>query len=478
MSKSDKSSFIHPYIPNSAPEIKQEMLEKVGVKDVEELYREIPARLRFKRRLNIPGPILSEYELKKEIEKILSKNKNCSDYLTFLGSGCWQHYVPAVCDEIVSRAEFLTAYAADVYSDLGKYQAFFEYQSQLGELVDMDSVCLPVYSWGAAAGFAIRMASRITKKNEVLVSEIISPARLSTIKNLCDSADSNTSIKIIKLCQDKKTGQISLDDLRKKISSNTAAVYFENPSYLGFLETQGDEIAKISSSKGALVIVGVDPISLGVVKPPSNYGADIVVGTIQPLGVHMNFGGGESGFIATRDDKIFISEYPSMLISITDTVKPGEYGFGQCTYDRTSYFSRDEHGKIVEKSKDFTGTISNLWAIAASVYMSLMGPQGFKEIGETIIEKTVYAKQLISELPGVKLLFDFYNFKEFVVDFNNTNKTVKEINQSLLRYNIFGGKDISQEFPELGETALYCITEIHSQKDIEYLANSLKEVLK
>ena len=478
MPESDKNSFIHPYIPNSAPEIKKVMLKKIGVKNVEELYKEIPDRLKFKGRLNIPDPILSEYELKKEIEKILSKNKDCNDYLNFLGGGCWQHYVPAVCDEIVSRAEFLTAYAADVYSDLGKYQAFFEYQSQLGELVGMDVVCLPVYSWGAAAGFSFRMASRIVERNEVLVPEFICPERLSTIINLCNSADSKTSIVIKKLNQDSISGQINLDDLRTKISSNTAAVYFENPSYLGILETQGKSISEISSKKGALVIVGVDPISLGVIEPPSNYGADIVVGTIQPLGVHMNFGGGECGFIATRDDEIFVSENPSLLISITDTVKPGEYGFGHCTYERTSYLSRDEGGNIVEKSKDFTGTISNLWAIAASVYMSLMGPHGFKEIGDTIIEKTLFAKQLISKLPGIKLLFDSYNFKEFVVNFNNTGKTVKEINHSLLKNKIFGGKDISKEFPELGESALYCITEVHSQENIEYLAKSLEEVLK
>lgn len=472
------NSFIHPYIPNSIPEIKKKMLEKIGVKDIEELYKEIPEKLRFKGKMNIPGPILSEHELKKEIMKILSKNKTCEDYLNFLGGGCWQHYVPVVCDEIVSRAEFLTAYAADVYSDLGKYQAFFEFQSQLGELVGMDAVCLPVYSWGSATGFALRMASRITKRNEVLIPEIISPERLSTINNLCNSAASHTSIKIKKLHYDQKTGQISLDDLRKEISSNTAAVYFENPSYLGFLETQGREISNIAKEKGALNIVGVDPISLGLIEPPSHYGADMIVGTIQPLGIHMNCGGGTGGFIATRDDERFIAEYPSFLISITDTVKPSEYGFGQCTYERTSYFSRNEGGKIVERSKDFIGTISNLWAIAASVYMSLMGPQGFQEIGKTIMEKNLYAKQLISELPGVKLLFDSYNFKEFVVNFDKTRKAVKEINQSLLKYDIFGGKDISQEFPKLGESALYCITEIHSQEDIEYLVKSLKEVLK
>jgi len=472
-----KDSFVHPYIPNSVPRIKAEMLREIGVKDVEELYIEIPEKLRFKRKLNIPGPILSEYELKSKIMKILSKNVTCEDYLNFIGAGCWQHYVPAVCDEIISRAEFLTAYGGEVYADTGKYQAFFEFQSQMGELLRMEAVSLPVYSWGAAAAFAIRMASRIVRKNEVLVPRTIAPERLSTIRTFCGPDNLPSQIILKMVDYNKIDGQLDLSDLKKKISSKTAAIYFENPSYLGFIETKGKEISEIANQNGSLSIVGVDPLSLGVLEPPSNYGADIIVGTIQPLGVHMNCGGGTGGFIATRDEEKYVVEYPSLLVSITNTSQAGEYGFGYCTWDRTSYMGRDENGKIKEGSKDFTGTISNLWAIAAAVYMSLMGPQGFKEIGETIIEKTHYAINLISDIPGVKTIFSSNSFKEFIVNFDATGKSVKEINQSLLKYKIFGGKDISQDFPELGENALYCITEIHSQKDLEKLAYALKEVL-
>ena len=472
-----KDSFVHPYIPNSVPRIKLEMLREIGVKDVEELYKEIPEKLRFKEKLNIPGPILSEYELKTKIMKILSKDVTCEDYLNFLGGGCWQHYAPAVCDEIISRAEFLTAYAGEVYSDTGKYQAFFEFQSQIGELVGMEAVSLPLYSWGVAAAFAIRMASRIVRKNEVLIPRTIAPERLATIKNFC-GADNFSSQIILKMVDyNKIDGQLDLGDLKKKISSKTAAIYFENPTYLGFIEAQSKEISELAHKNYAISIVGIDPISLGVLISPADYGADIVVGTGQPLGVHMNCGGGTFGFIATHDEEKYIAENPSLLISITNTSQTGEYGFGQCTWDRTSYMGRDELGKAKEESKDFIGTISNLWAIAASVYMSLMGPQGFKEIGNTIIEKNAYAKKLISQIHGVKILFPLYNFKEFVVNFDATGKSVKEINQSLLKYKIFGGKDITQDFPELGKNALYCITEIHSQKDLEKLSYALKEVL-
>ena len=266
--------------------------------------------------------------------------------------------------------------------------------------------------------------------------------------------------------------------MKSKISTRTAAVYIENPSYLGFIETQGREISEITHTNGAQFIIGVDPISLGVLAPPSEYGADIVVGTGQPLGVHMNCGGGEFGFVATRDEEKYVSELPTLLVAMTDTVEKGEYGFAWCGFDtRTSYGSRGEKGEIRRESKDFIGTSANLWAIAAAVYMSLMGPQGFKKVGETIIQKSHYAITLLSEIKGIKILFSPNIFKEFVVNFDDTGKSVKDINRALLEWNIFGGKDISQEFPELGNSALYCVTEMHRREDIEKLADGLKEVL-
>ena len=472
-----KKPFVHPYIPNSVPAIKEEMLKFIGVDDVETLYQEIPDRLRFKRKLDIPEPFVSEVELKRHVKGILTKNKSCEENLSFLGGGCWQHYVPAACDEIMGRSEILTAYAGEEYSDFGKYQLFFEYQSLLGELVGMEVAGLPVYSWGFAAGNAIRMAVRITGRKEVLLPKTTGPERLATIRTLCPPVKMPNHIDVVLIDYDTKTGLLDLKDLKSKISSKTAAVYIENPAYLGFIESQGKEISDIAHANGAISIVGVDPISLGMLPAPSEYGADIVVGTGQPLGVHMNGGGGEFGFIASRDEEKYVAEYPSLLVSITDTVEEGEYGFGWCGWDRTSYVVRDFDGSIRKESKDFTGTTSNLWAIGSTVYMALMGPQGFQEIGETIIQKSHYASKLLSGIKGVKILLSPNSFKEFVVNFDDTGQSVRDINKALLKNNIFGGKDISKEFPELGNSALYCVTEIHSPEDIEKLAGALKEVL-
>ena len=465
-----EKGFVHPYIPNAVPEIKAEMLKEIGVPDVETLYQEIPDELRFKRKLNLPQPFTSEYELKRHVMGILSKNKTCENYLNFLGAGCWQHYIPAVCDEITGRSEFLTAYGGTVYSTFGKMQAQFEFQSLMGELVGMDVVSMPSYSWGAVAGNAVRMASRMTGRREVLMPKTVGPERLATIRTFCKSVLEEKGIEIKLLAYNAETGLIDLKDLRNKISSNTAAVYFENPSYLGFIESQGEAISEIAHAEGAECIVGVDPISLGVVAPPSDYGADIVVGTAQPLGIHMSCGGGMIGFIASRDEERYVAEYPSFLISITDTIKDGEYGFGFTRFERTSYIGRD-------KAKDFLGTVTGLWTITASVYMSLMGPEGFKEIGQTIIQKSHYAIESLSKLHGVKVLFPSNAFKEFVVNFNGIGKSVNTINKALLNYKIFGGKGLSEDFPELGNSALYCVTEVHTKEDIDRLTKALKEVI-
>jgi len=465
-----EKTFIHPYIPNSVPETKAEMLREIGVTEVEVLLQEIPEELRFKSKLNLPKPFLAECELKKHVMSILSKNKTCVENLNFLGGGCWQHYVPAVCDEINQRSEFLTSYTNTTYANLGKFQAFFEFQSQMGELVGMDVVNVPTYSWGTAAGHAIRMASRITGRNEVLISRTVGPERLATIRTYCQLPPTLGHIHIGLVNYDSKTGLLNLDELKDKISSKTAAVYIENPSYLGVIESQGEKISEVAHANGAVSIVGVDPISLGVLAPPADYGADIVVGTAQSLGIHMNCGGGTIGFIASRDEEAYVAEYPSYLTSITDTIEKGEYGFGQCAFERTSMAVRD-------KGKDWVGTGTGLWTITAAVYMSLMGPDGFREIGQTIIQKSHYAIKLLSDIKGVEVLFPRHIFKEFVVNFDETDKTVRDINNALLEYGIFGGKDISKEFSELGNSALYCITEVHSQEDIQKLATALKEVV-
>jgi len=465
-----KIEHTHPYIPNSVLEVRQEMLRDIGFENIQELLNIIPKKLRLNRSLNLPDPLPSEFDLKKHVSEILLKNKSCTEYLNFLGAGCWQHHVPAVVDEIAHRSEFVTAYAGNTYSDLGKWQTFFEFQSMMGELLEMDAVSLPTFDWGTAASFAIRMASRMNIKKEVLIPKIISPGRLSIIKNFCNTGSLSGNIDIKLIDYDPETGLIDLQDLENKLSSNTSSVYIENPSYLGTIESQGDEIARLTHNNGAELIVGIDPISLGLLTPPINYGGDIVCGEIQPLGIHMNYGGGVGGFIATRDEPRYIAEYPTHLVSITDTIDGG-FGFGYCTHDRTLYAVREE-------GKDFTGTTVGLWTIAAAVYMALLGPNGIKEIGHAIIKRSHYAEKILSEINGIETLFSPYFFKEFVVNFDSSGKTVNDVNKFLLDHKIFGGKEIVKDFPELGQSSLYCVTEIHSQEDITRLAETLNQAIK
>jgi len=300
-----------------------------------------------------------------------------------------------------------------------------------------------------------------------LVSAIISPERLMVIKNYCHPV---LKIRMVKHCPE--TGRLDLDDLKSKFSKDTAGIYFENPSYLGFIEAQGQTIADIAHKKGALSIVGVDPTSLGILTPPSQYGADIVCGDIQGLGIHMFYGGGMGGFIATHDEEKFVMEYPSRLFGITTTTVEGEYGFGDVAYERTSFAEREE-------GKEFVGTHSALWGITAGVYLALMGPEGMKELGTAILQKSQYAMKQLSTINRVKVpRFDSSHFKEFVVDFNETGFKIKDINKALLDKGIFGGRDLSEEFPEFGYCALYCVTEVITKKDIDTLVESLEEILR
>jgi glycine dehydrogenase subunit 1 len=457
---------VYPYIPNSEPNIKAQMLKDVDASSIDEFYSDIPVELRLNREMNLPTPLTSEFDLRRHVEGILGRNKTTKQYLNFLGAGCYQHHVPAVCDEINSRGEFLTAYAGEPYDDHGRFQSLFEYTSMMAELLEMDVVNVPTYDGFQAAATALRMACRITNRNKVLLPETLGRDLLSKISDYL-----KFDIEIILVKHNPVTGGIDLHHLKELLTPEIAAVFFENPSYLGFLELKGTEICEIAHSHGAICIVNVDPISLGVLEPPIRYGADIVVGDIQPLGMHMLYGGGQAGFIASRDEEKYVMQYPSRLFGIVPTRVKGEYGFGDVAYDRTSFAKREE-------GNEWVGTASALWGITAGVYLALMGPQGMKEIGEGILYRSRYAKQEIGKIKDVNTeVFGAPYFKEFVVNFTATGKSVATINQGLLDRGIFGGKDLSHEFAWLGESALYCFTEVHTKDDIDKLVSSLMEVL-
>lgn len=456
---------VHPYIPNSVKEIQEEMLKDIGVNNIDELYDDIPEELKFKGRMNLPDACNSEFELKKHVEEILAKNISTTENISFLGGGSYNHYVPSVVDEVINRSEFLTAYAGEPYEDHGRFQALFEYESLMGELLDCDVVNVPTYDWGQAVSTACRMAGRLAQRDEILVCEAISPDRMLVLKNYCEPVMKVETFRI-----NAATGEINLEDLQSKINKNTAGIYFENPNYFGVIESKGQAIADLIHNAGGELVVGVDPVSLGILTPPMQYGADIVCGDIQGLGNHMGFGGTLAGFIGTRDEERYVMEFPSRLFGLAKTEVEGEWGFDDVAYDRTSFGVR-------EKGKEFIGTASALYGIATAVHLSLMGPEGMKEVGQTCLQKSLYLKNQLQKVAGVKIKYSSSSFKEFVIDFSTSGKSINEINKSLLEENIFGGKDLSVDFDGLKDCALFCVTETISKREIDKLVDALTKIL-
>lgn len=443
-------------------------MQELGIQSVDELYKDIPEKFLLKRKLSLPDG-LSEFEVKKHVETILSKNKTFPEMPTFLGAGCWPHYVPAVVENIILRSELLTSYTPyQPEISQGMLQALFEYQSMICELTGMEVANSSMYDWASTVGEAARMAARVTKRAEVLVPRIIHPERDATLQTYSGPA----GIRVKYIGYEKETGQLDLEDLKTKVSGETAAVYLENPSYLGFVETEANAAAQIAHDKGALFIAGVDPVSLGVLKPPSDYGADVVVGEGQPLGNAMSFGGPLLGILACHDNIELIRQMPGRTIGITTTLDGTSKGFCMALQTREQHIRR-------EKATSNICTNEALCAVAAAVYLALLGPQGLKELGEACLAKAHYAMQQLAQIEGVKTpVFDSPHFKEFTVNFDKTQKSVQSVNEDLLYYGVHGGKNITKEFPALGETALYCVTEIHSRHDIDRLVTALKDVLR
>lgn len=458
---------VYSYIPNSAPGIKEEMLREIGVSNVEEILDEIPEEIRFRGRTMIPKRPTSELIVARRVSMTLARNVPTTQLLSFLGAGCWSHYVPALCTEIISRSEFLTAYTGSEATDHGKYQAAFEFQSMIGDLFEMDVVGTTGYDGSSASGDAALMASRITGRDEFLVPRTMNPDTLRTVELY-----SQPWMKVRRVDSRESTGEMSLDDLRGKLSGRTAAVYVENPTYLGFMESQCATITRLAHDAGALLIACVSPVSLGLLSPPGEFGADIACAEGQPLGLPLSFGGASLGLLACRGEERLTMAMPTFLVGLTNTVVEGERAFSRHALSERLMFSARE------KSKSFTGTSSWLWAISVAVYLALLGPSGLRQLGEVNMANAHDAMEALSTIPGIRVpLFSSPHFNEFAVNFDRTGRTVRQVNQALLEQGILGGKDLSGEFPELGETALYCVTEVHTRQDIQRLAEALGTIV-
>jgi len=322
-----------------------------------------------------------------------------------------------------------------------------------------------VYDGLQAAATAVRMASRHTGRRRVVVAGNINPDKLSMMRNY-GRADLDFDIAPF----DPATGLLDKTALAALLGQDTAALYVDVPSFLGTID-DGAALAAAAHAAGALFVVGVDPLSLGVLATPASYGADIVCGDIQPLGMHMNYGGGQGGFIASHDDPAIVMQYPSRLFGIVPTSVPGEYGFGDVAYSRTSFDKR-------ENGNEFVGTAAALWGITAGVFLALMGQQGMGELATGIAQRTAYAKQRMACIPGLRITHGgSCHFREFVVNFDGAGLPVAAINAALLKQGMFGGHDLSADFPALGQSALYAFSEVHTQEDIDLLCATLEEAI-
>lgn len=456
---------VHPYIPNSAPETKAEMLRAIGVDSTDEFFSVIPEKLRMHRPLDLPPALAAEAELERHVTRLLGTNTPVTQAVSFLGSGCYPHHVPAVCDEINHRAEFLTAYAGEPYEDHGKWQAIFEYTSLMAELLEMDVVNVPTYDGYQAAATAIRMAGRITSRPRVIVTDLLAMGKRDKIETFLAGA-----MEIDFVSPRADTGRLHAEDVQALIGPDTAAVFIETPNLYGVIEAEAREIAELAHANGSIVVCSTDPISVGFTVAPTVWGADIVCGDIQSLGIGMHYGGANGGFIATHDDERFVFEYPSRLFGLAPTRVEGELGFCDVAYERTSLAMREE-------GIEWVGTAAALWGITAGAYLALMGPTGMQQLGDTVAVRTREAMTALAKVPGVEVLHvDSPHWREFAVRF--PNRTVEDINAALLERGVFGGASAPTVFGRGdADTAVYCVTELHTSSDITELTDALKEIL-
>jgi glycine dehydrogenase subunit 1 len=441
------------------------MLEAIGAEGIEDLYISIPASLRLDRPLALPEALDSEQRLKRHMMSLLERNRPTSRALSFLGAGCYPHYVPAVCSEVNGRAEFLTAYAGEPYEDHGKWQAIFEYTSLMAELLEMDVVSVPTYDGYQAAATALRMAIRITERPKVLVSEAVLPAKRAKIAAYLEGAGELVTIPV-----DRSTGSLGLATVAGLLASDVAAVFVETPNALGVVEVGGPELAEAAHANGSLLVYSVDPIALGYLESPASWGADILCGDIQSLGLGMHFGGAHGGFIAAHDEERFVFEFPSRLFGLAPTVRDGELGFTDIAYERTSLARREE-------GVEWVGTAAALWGITAGVYLALMGPKGMMELGSTVAALTRYAIQALEVIPGVEVPFSSSaHWRECAVRYEG--RSAEDVNARLLELGIYGGADISGQYEGEENLSLYCFTELHTRSDIDRLVDGLTKVLR
>lgn len=444
------------YIPKTPLE-EAEMLDEIGVASFDALL-EIPTKFRLNRLLDLPRP-LSQMALKREMMILSRKNRDTATTLSFLGGGSYDHFIPSTVDHVIGRSEFYTAYTPyQAELSQGLLQTIYEYQTMICQLTDMEVSGASLYDGASALAEAALMAIRFTKRGKILVSKSVHPHHREVIQTYLSGLP-GIVVEEIPLT----SGRLCLQSLEDAMDDTVAAVLMQYPNFYGQLEA-AEAVETIVHAKGGLFVMGVDPISLGILKTPGEFNADIAVGEGQAMGNTQSFGGPYVGFFATR--KKMIRQLPGRIVGAT-TDGQGRAGF--CLTLQT----REQHIKR-ERATSNICTNQALNALAASVYLATVGKNGLREVASLCLEKSHAAQARITAIPGFSVPFDGPFFKEFVV---KTPKATSEILRDLLKADIFAGIDLGIYDARLTDHLLICVTEKHEKSDIDRLVTALSNTV-
>ncbi|GLO66557.1 MULTISPECIES: aminomethyl-transferring glycine dehydrogenase subunit GcvPA [Oceanobacillus] len=435
---------------------KREMLDAIGIQSTEELFSDIPEHVRFKGEMNLKAPI-SEYELTKELTELASRNIHTKEYTSFLGAGVYDHYIPSVVDHVISRSEFYTAYTPyQPEISQGELQAIFEFQTMISELTGLPVANSSMYDGGTALAEAVNLSAAHTKRKKVLVSKAVHPEYRAVI----DSYTKGQSIEVIEI--DTVNGITDLTQLDQALDDTIAGVVVQYPNFFGQLEPMKKIEQLLENHQKTMLIVSSNPLALGYLTPPGEFGADIVTGDTQVFGIPAQFGGPHCGYFATT--KKLMRKVPGRLVGET-VDEEGTRGYVLTLQAREQHIRRD---------KATSNICSNqaLNALASSVAMSSIGKHGLRKLASVNMQKARYAKKKILEA-GIEVAFDGAFFNEFVI---KVPGSVSKINKHLLDKGIIAGYDLAKDDKSLEGYMLIAVTEVRTKEEIDQFVKELGDV--
>lgn len=445
-----------PFLPMTESN-REEMLKAIGVSDFEELIACIPEEVRLKRDLDLPEP-LSEFEVSKHLQSLASRNEHAGEFACFLGGGAYDHFIPAAVGHLTSRSEFYTAYTPyQPEVAQGNLQAIYEYQTMICNLTGMDAANASMYDGASALAESALLIQGQTRRETVLISRSVHPYYRQVADTYCNRA----GIDLVEL--PTQNGMTDLSALKEKCNDTTAGLLMQSPNFFGLLEPV-DEMVETVHTTGGLVSVSADPISLGILKPPGESGADVVTGEGQVLGLPLNFGGPYLGIFAVKQP--LIRRMPGRLVGVTQDLD-GKRGYVLTLQTREQHIRR-------EKATSSICTNQQLCALSATIYMALMGKQGLPRVAELSLQKAHYLADELEKLSGVELLFKNSFFKEFAV---RLPVPAKKVITKMRSEKIFAGIDLSRFDYDLPNSLLVAVTEKRTREEMDRYVSVLRNML-